>query len=244
MRHYHPNLFRQCLLLTGGLALAGFGVALTTRAGLGTSPISSLPYVVTFITPLSFGMTTFAINVFFVLGQVLILRRAFPVAQYGQLGVVLLFGLFIDLGMWLGGLWVPSSYWGRLAEVALGSVVLAAGIALQIHADLLFNPGEGLVKALCRVTHVRFAWTKMGFDPGRRVGEGALPRHPCALRVDEDGVRHELGAVGADPFVGGASWCLRPARGHGGGGLRGGIESAVVGAAAETNPPLALCLRV
>ena len=99
MRHYHPNLFRQCLLLTGGLALAGFGVALTTRAGLGTSPISSLPYVVTFITPLSFGMTTFAINVFFVLGQVLILRRAFPVAQYGQLGVVLLFGLFIDLGM-------------------------------------------------------------------------------------------------------------------------------------------------
>ena len=164
MRHYHPNLFRQCLLLTGGLALAGFGVALTTRAGLGTSPISSLPYVVTFITPLSFGMTTFAINVFFVLGQVLILRRAFPVAQYGQLGVVLLFGLFIDLGMWLGGLWVPASYWGRLAEVALGSVVLAAGIALQIHADLLFNPGEGLVKALCRVTHVRFAWTKMGFD--------------------------------------------------------------------------------
>lgn len=164
MRHYHPNLFRQCLLLTGGLALAGFGVVLTTRAGLGTSPISSLPYVVTFITPLSFGMTTFAINVFFVLGQVLILRRAFPVAQYGQLGVVLLFGLFIDLGMWLGGLWVPSSYWGRLAEVALGSVVLAAGIALQIHADLLFNPGEGLVKALCRVTHVRFAWTKMGFD--------------------------------------------------------------------------------
>ena len=164
MRHYHPNLFRQCLLLTGGLALAGFGVALTTRAGLGTSPISSLPYVVTFITPLSFGMTTFAINVFFVLGQVLILRRAFPVAQYGQLGVVLLFGLFIDLGMWLGGLWVPASYWGRLAEVALGSVVLAAGIALQIHADLLLNPGEGLVKALCRVTHVRFAWTKMGFD--------------------------------------------------------------------------------
>lgn len=164
MRHYHPNLFRQCLLLTGGLALAGFGVALTTRAGLGTSPISSLPYVVTFITPLSFGMTTFAINVFFVLGQVLILRRAFPVAQYGQLGVVLLFGLFIDLGMWLGGLWVPSSYWGRLAEVALGSVVLAAGIALQIHANLLLNPGEGLVKVLCRVTHVRFAWMKMGFD--------------------------------------------------------------------------------
>ena len=38
--------------------------------------------------------------------------------------------------------WVPSAYWGRLAEVVVGSVVMAAGI----------------------VTRTRFAWTKMGFD--------------------------------------------------------------------------------
>ncbi len=164
MRHYHPNLLRQCLLLAAGLALAGLGVALTTRAGLGTSPISSLPYVFTFLTPLTFGAATFAVNLLFVLAQALLLGRAFPAVQYGQLGVVLLFGLFIDLGMWVGGLWVPTAYWGRMAEVLLGSVVLAAGIALQIHADLLFNPGEGLVKALCRVTRARFAWTKLGFD--------------------------------------------------------------------------------
>ena len=81
-----------------------------------------------------------------------------------SIGVVLLFGVFIDLGMWVGGLWVPSAYWGRLAEVVVGSVVMAAGIALQIHADLIFNPGEGIVKALCCVTRTRFAWTKMGFD--------------------------------------------------------------------------------
>ena len=164
MRRYHPNLVRQCLLLTGGLALAGLGVALTTRAGLGTSPISSLPYVFTFFTPLTFGMATFAVNILFVLGQVALLGRGFPALQYAQLCVVLVFGLFIDLGKWVGGLWVPEAYWGRVAEVLAGSAVLAAGIALQIHADLLFNPGEGLVKALCRVTRARFAWTKMGFD--------------------------------------------------------------------------------
>lgn len=164
MRRYHPSLMRQCLLLTGGLALAGLGVALTTCAGLGTSPISSLPYVLTFFTPLTFGMATFAVNILFVLGQVALLGRGFPPLQYAQLGVVLLFGVFIDLGMWVGGLWVPEAYWGRVAEVLAGSAVLAAGIALQIHADLLFNPGEGVVKALCRVTHARFAWTKMGFD--------------------------------------------------------------------------------
>lgn len=128
MRRYHPNLVRQCLLLTGGLALAGLGVALTTCAGLGTSPISSLPYVFTFFTPLSFGMATFAVNILFVLGQVALLGRGFPALQYAQLGVVLVFGLFIDLGMWVGGLWVPEAYWGRVAEVL---AAFAVGLCLR-----------------------------------------------------------------------------------------------------------------
>ena len=42
--------------------------------------------------------------------------------------------------------------------------MLSLGIALQIHANLVFNPGEGCVKALCQVFHARFAWVKIAFD--------------------------------------------------------------------------------
>ena len=58
---------KRFILFFIGVFLAGLGVALSTRPGLGTSPISSLPYVVTFITPLTLGMTTVGINLFFML---------------------------------------------------------------------------------------------------------------------------------------------------------------------------------
>ncbi len=202
---YRHSVTRQCGLLFLGLALAGFGVALTTRAGLGTSPISSLPYVVTFFTPLSFGAATFAVNVLFVVGQVALLGRRFPPFQWFQLAVVTVFGAFIDLGMWLSQTLVPRGYAGSVAEVLAGSVVLAAGIALQIHANLLFNPGEGLVKALCHVLKWRFAWLKMGFDVSLVALAAALS---AAVLHDIEGLRE--GTLLAAFAVGAALRALIP----------------------------------
>ena len=152
-------------MLVAALSLMGVGVALTTLAGLGTSPISGVPYVMTFGLPLSFGMATFLSNILLVLGQpALIGWRNFPAVQYAQIGVVFLFGLFIDLGMFLCAPLRTSCYPLQLLEVVGGCALLAAGIACEIHADLLFVPGEGFVKALCRRLHKPLAWTKLGFD--------------------------------------------------------------------------------
>ena len=41
----------QYLFCAAGLILISFGVALTTKAGLGTSPISSIPYTLSLILP-------------------------------------------------------------------------------------------------------------------------------------------------------------------------------------------------
>lgn len=46
---------KRFILFFIGLIFAGFGVAFSTRPGLGTSPISSLPYVTTFIIPWTLG---------------------------------------------------------------------------------------------------------------------------------------------------------------------------------------------
>lgn len=46
---YQDDRKRRWAVFAAGLAVAGVGVALTTRAGLGTSPISSVPYVLTFV---------------------------------------------------------------------------------------------------------------------------------------------------------------------------------------------------
>lgn len=54
------------------------GIALVVKSLLGTSPISSLPYVLSLILPFTFGQTTFAVNMLFVVFELLMLRRNFP----------------------------------------------------------------------------------------------------------------------------------------------------------------------
>ena len=46
-----------------GLVANSFGIALITKAALGTSPISSLPYVLSFRFPFTLGQFSFALNI-------------------------------------------------------------------------------------------------------------------------------------------------------------------------------------
>lgn len=160
----HVCLRHQIALLLFALFLMGIGIAVTTQAGLGTSPVSAIPYVLTFILPLSFGTTTFLVNFCQVLGQRIILGKDFEPFQWCQLLVSLAFGVFIDLGMWLSAPLIPETYPMRVVSLLAGNVLLACGIAVELHADLLYVPGEGFVKALCRPTHLRFSASKIVFD--------------------------------------------------------------------------------
>lgn len=88
----------RILVLLVGMAFAAFGIAAVTSAALGTTPISSVPVVLADMTGLTFGTTTILINCCFVIGQIVLLQRV-SAAILMQVPAVLLFGLFIDLGM-------------------------------------------------------------------------------------------------------------------------------------------------
>ena len=80
------NLLKRYLLLAVGLAIMAFGVGFSIQAGLGTSPISSLPYVLSLFTPFTVGTATIAMHAVFVLLQILLLRRQFALLQlFGSL---------------------------------------------------------------------------------------------------------------------------------------------------------------
>ena len=151
-----------CFLI--GMALCGFGVALSTRPELGTSPISSLPYVLTFTAPLSFGMWTVLVNLLFLLGQLCIQGRDFKLHQLSQILSVSLFGFFIDLGMWCSHFYIPQNYALRMLEQLAGCLILASGIACELAANVSYLPGEGLVKALAAWRSWNFGTVKICFD--------------------------------------------------------------------------------
>lgn len=66
---------KRIIFLCLGLTIMAFGVAFSIKAALGTSPISSVPYVTSTISGLSVGTTTIIMNFMFVLIQIAILRK-------------------------------------------------------------------------------------------------------------------------------------------------------------------------
>ena len=78
------ELFRRWLFLAAGLVIMALGVACSIQADLGTSPVSSLPYVLSLLTPLSVGTATIAMHVVLILLQILLLRRNFAPIQLMQ----------------------------------------------------------------------------------------------------------------------------------------------------------------
>lgn len=147
-----------------GVLLNSFGVALITKAALGTSPISSVPYVLSFQFSPSFGQMTFLVNMLFILGQALLLRRGFRPIQLLQIVVNVIFSACIDGSMALLTWLEPAGLAGELAALTLGCAVLGLGISIEVAPGVLMVPGEGVVKAIAQTTGLRFGSIKVAFD--------------------------------------------------------------------------------
>lgn len=87
----------RCLCFTAGLLVNSFGVALITKAALGTSPISSIPYVLDLRFAPTFGQFTFVLNMAYIAAQAALLRRDFRPVQLLQVVANVIFSAFIDV---------------------------------------------------------------------------------------------------------------------------------------------------
>lgn len=142
----------------------GLGISLVTIADLGTTAISSLPYVLSNTYQLSFGTFMALLNITFVFIEILLLKKAFPKEQYLQFFVGPLLGLSIDLCMYLFSFLQPSSYIWQVIMVFFGSVIIAFGTVLQLAANVVNNSAEGLVKVLAIKAKKEFGIVKLFFD--------------------------------------------------------------------------------
>lgn len=154
---------KRYLLLILAVMIQSAGIALVVKSLLGTSPISSLPYVLSLISPFTFGQTTFAVNMVFVVFELLMLRRDFPAVFWLQIPVTILFGFCIDFFMQLFAI-VPEAYALKLLLCLLGTSLVALGIAGQGIADVLMLAGEGAVYVFARKTGIDFGKVKVGND--------------------------------------------------------------------------------
>lgn len=153
-----------------GIIINSFGIAFITKSDLGTSQISSIPYVLSLeFSDYTFGMTTFIFNILFIIIQVIILRRDFHPIQFLQVFANILFSFFIDVSMnWLS-FFQPESFIIKLISLIIGCMILALGICIEVAPNVIVVPGEGVVRALAlaiaiKKPKVKFGTIKIYFD--------------------------------------------------------------------------------
>lgn len=160
----NSKIIRKYFQFVAGLFLMGLGISLITKSNLGTSPISSVPYVLSMVFHITFGQFTFLLNLLFIAVEIIIMRKDFPKEQYLQVFVALIFGYFIDLGMVILAFVNPDFYVWKIIALLLGCIILACGVNVQVAANVIVNPGEGIVKAIADKAGKEFGIIKIIFD--------------------------------------------------------------------------------
>jgi uncharacterized membrane protein YczE len=160
----HKEALRRYAVCSCGILASSAGIALLTKSGLGTSQISSLPYVASRVFTVSFGAATFAMNAFFVLVQLVMLRRNFGKGELLQIPLTFLFSVSIDCMMFLCAPLAPTFYALKIGLCLAGSFFVAFGISLQIVSAVAILPGDGIVRAISRKTNRNFGTIKTIFD--------------------------------------------------------------------------------
>ena len=160
---------KRYLIFLVGLFVNSLGVSLITKANLGTSPISSIPYVLSLNFPFTLGNFTIFFSIFLIVLQLIILRKNFKLEHILQIPVSIIFGYFIDLTMILFS-WVnPEAYVMKIVYLLIGCLILGVGVYMEVLADVVMLPGESFVRAIVLTWKTNFGTTKICFDVSMAV---------------------------------------------------------------------------
>lgn len=143
----------------GGIFLLAVGITLNTKAGLGVSPVISIPYGLAQIGRLNLGFVTFLVYTLFVGVQLLMKKTVRRWDIWLQLPFSLVFSICLNLcsagyDRMLGQ--VGGENAGLLQQLLVlgaGILLTAAGVAMMVDMKGVPNPADGLAKALGEALH-------------------------------------------------------------------------------------------
>lgn len=193
------QVIKNYTLFLVGLFIAAMGVALSTKAGLGTSPVSSVPYSVSLVNrALSFGWWLNLFSILQIIVQVVLLRRKCkPIEILIQTVLAFVYGYLTDFSCRLLDGIQASSYPVQFGLMILSCFVLGFGIWIQYQGGVAMLPGEAMNRAISEVTGKRYENVKIFFD----ILYIAIAALLCFIFIGKlEGVRE--GSVIAALFIG------------------------------------------
>lgn len=168
------EILKNYAILVFGLFIMSFGVALSVKSELGTTPISCIPNVLKYAIPLSLGTITIIFNVLLIVIQVIILKNEFQRKQWMQLVVTIFFGYFIDFALYVLTPLEPTDYISQWILCIISCFIIALGVYIEVKSNAIVLPGEGVSLAVRHVTHIEFGKIKTAFDSSNFIIGGLL----------------------------------------------------------------------
>lgn len=151
-------LTRWGLYLLGMLILV-MGLVLNTKSCLGSSPIISLPYTLSFLCDISFSNLTLLLYVIFVFCEFPLKGKQRRLTDLLQIPLSIVFTRFMSLfSSWFD--FADAALWARLLVLLAGIVCTGIGAALTVDMELVANPGDAFVQAVSIFIHKEIGLTK------------------------------------------------------------------------------------
>lgn len=157
--------FKRVFNYIFGLYLITLGVAFSIKSGLGSAPVSSIPYAMNLIWAVEIGVATFIFHALLVLIELLLLRGDFKKKHFLQVFVGVLFGAFTSFSVALLG-FIPAAdnLLIALLMTALSIFFIALGLFFYVPTNIIPLSVEGVTQAIAIVADKPFPKVKVYFD--------------------------------------------------------------------------------
>ena len=145
------------------MIMVSIGIVLCVRCGFGISPVSSLPYVGSCVSPLSFGTCTMLFHLVNIAIQYVGEKKIKNIRVLMQIPVAVLFGWLIDLFKKLMS-FQATSLAEKILLLALSILFTALGMAFMLEMNLVQNPPDGTVALVSGKIGLEIGKVKIIYD--------------------------------------------------------------------------------
>ncbi len=142
------------------------GVAFSTKAGLGTSPVASVPYSVSLVSDLlTFGGWLNLLSVIQIITQIVVMKFKCNYIEIAiQTVLAFVYGYLTNFSCFLIKDLTADTYPEQFAYMLIGCFVLALGIWIQVKGNVAMLPGEAMNRAISIRSGKRYENVKILFD--------------------------------------------------------------------------------
>ncbi len=146
-----------------GIFLVSLGIVLCKKCGMGISPISSIPFVLVYITPLTFGNLTTLFHFTNTIIQMILTKKILNPKLWLQVPLAFVFGWIIDL---LNSCikFDEHNIVFQILSLIFSVLFTALGMVFMLNANLIQNPPDGTVKQVSTMLKKELGVVKMSYD--------------------------------------------------------------------------------